>query len=409
MAYFQTDEEQNKKGSVQTAEAGGRSAPGSAGGAGAANAPAQKASGSGWTNLQSYQEANKGASERLGQGIAGGMNKAYEDKAGDINNAALDQIQGIQSNLVKAPEDSSYFQDATKIDKADFQSKYNADLNRDDFAFQAPEVKNVDNYKSMANQGQAGNKALLSEFLGGGRADYSGGQQSLDSYLLGSGQGRNLVQNTAGNLVDRRNADMAKAQGNFDSRLNALDARQDFEREKFQKMYSNQKTIADQALQNLAGGVDLGLSRDEYMSQGEKAFQQAAALAALTGQNIDAIDFGALYDTESQKMAELAKAKEDAAAVQDIDYSKQIEKINKMADSFKPTPKKEKGPMALPGVGDIQKAGFDIGMKGAKAITDQTKKKKPMNIIEGAKNVGGVLSKGAKSLGKNLKLDQIKL
>lgn len=202
---------------------------------------------------------------------------------------------------------------------------------------------------------------------------------------------------------------MAKAQGNFDSRLNALDARQDFEREKFQKMYSNQKTIADQALQNLAGGVDLGLSRDEYMSQGEKAFQQAAALAALTGQNIDAIDFGALYDTESQKMAELAKAKEDAAAVQDIDYSKQIEKINKMADSFKPTPKKEKGPMALPGVGDIQKAGFDIGMKGAKAITDQTKKKKPMNIIEGAKNVGGVLSKGAKSLGKNLKLDQIKL
>lgn len=170
--------------------------PGQAAAGGAAAGPDQKATKSGsWSNLMSYIDANKGNDTALGERVKGTVD-AQAKQADEIKNSYQTAANtAISANTVK---DSGVLDqlknDPTKIDKAKFQTQYNASYNGpqsadqiNNYAQAYQQANNVQGTAKLASGDQADRIQLLDKSFA--RPSYSQGERQLDSFILGGGEG----------------------------------------------------------------------------------------------------------------------------------------------------------------------------------------------------------------------------
>lgn len=164
--------------------------------------------GTGFTNIQRILQANR--ANRLGSAISGGVQKAGEAARGSISQAGQQfqtdvgkERQRQQQEEQKAQSVLGDVTKATDEDVARFEKIRNAQMlgpkglsNAEQLKQQAEEAERL----GMAGGSQAGRFGLLQRYVGGNR-QYTGGQQRLDSLLLGqtgSNQLRQAKKATAG-------------------------------------------------------------------------------------------------------------------------------------------------------------------------------------------------------------------
>lgn len=165
-------------------------------------------SGTGFTNIQRVLQANK--ANRLGQAVSGGVQKAGEAARGAISQAGQQFQQDVgkerQRQLQEEQRAKGVLADVSKTtdeDVAAFEKIRNAQMlgptgvkNAQEIRRQAEEAESL----GEAGGSQAGRFGLLQRYVGGNR-QYTGGQQRLDSLLLGqtgAGQLRQAKKATAG-------------------------------------------------------------------------------------------------------------------------------------------------------------------------------------------------------------------
>lgn len=157
--------------------------------------------GTGFTNIQRVLQANK--ANRLGQAVAGGVQKAGESARGAISQAGQQFQQDVgkerQRQLQEEQKAKGVLADVSKTtddDVAAFEKIRNAQMlgptgvkNAQEMRRQAEEAESL----GEAGGSQAGRFGLLQRYVGGNR-QYTGGQQRMDSLLLGQTGANQLRQ-----------------------------------------------------------------------------------------------------------------------------------------------------------------------------------------------------------------------
>lgn len=199
MAYvdeINEDEEQGPQGSgeVVTSSGSGSTVP-SGGNQGSSNQGSfqqeEKASSTGWTNLQNYVSANKGAASRMAGDIAEGIGQtaqsATQAKQGLASNVRSDvaantvRDQGLINNLSSDP---------TKVDKEAYQAqrdaRYSGPTDVQSYNRYADVQRKIQGLGSQLQntETEEGRRALLKQEYG--RPDYGYGAQTLDSFIIGA-------------------------------------------------------------------------------------------------------------------------------------------------------------------------------------------------------------------------------
>jgi hypothetical protein len=163
------------------------------------NTPSKKTNqmGSGFTNLQRILQANK--ANRLGTTVAGGIQKAGQTAQGSIQQAGQQfqtQAQAEKARLdAEKARASRVLGDVTKASEEDInafegirggQTKAQTSIkDASEIAEKGREAQSL----GQATGTEGGRFGLLQRYIGGGER-YTGGQQRLDSLLLGqTGQG----------------------------------------------------------------------------------------------------------------------------------------------------------------------------------------------------------------------------
>jgi hypothetical protein len=157
--------------------------------------------GTGFTNIQRMLQANR--SNRLGQTVAGGVQKAGEAARGAISQAGQQFQQDVgkerQRQMGEEQRVQNVLSDVSKTtddDVAAFEKIRNAQMlgptgvkNAQEMRSKAEEAENL----GEAGGSQGGRFGLLQRYIGGNR-QYTGGQQRLDSLLLGQTGANQLRQ-----------------------------------------------------------------------------------------------------------------------------------------------------------------------------------------------------------------------
>lgn len=157
--------------------------------------------GTGYTNIQRILQANK--ANRLGQAVSGGVQKAGEAARGAISQAGQQFQQDVgkerQRQLQEEQKAKGVLADVSKTtdeDVAAFEKIRNAQMlgptgvkNAQEMRRQAEEAESL----GEAGGSQAGRFGLLQRYVGGNR-QYTGGQQRMDSLLLGQTGANQLRQ-----------------------------------------------------------------------------------------------------------------------------------------------------------------------------------------------------------------------
>lgn len=256
----QTQGQFSPGGVVQTSSGQGSTISGSGAGA----TPKKSSSGSNWTNLTTYLDANKGEGQRMADTRQDNIQQDVDTQTGQIKeqNKAFLQGQGIYDtagNLNSGAYDASKVQkdfsgtDFTKVGQQDFAKYYNQDSNKSGnmkFSDQKPEYKIPDpgDIKNQSTNFGWRVAELQDEF---GKDKYDRGLQNLDAYLLGSSnladQRLNATQKVKDYAAgpDTGAGEIQKAYDQFGAGLKGYDQAVDQSRNAYKSAY-------DKSLGNLA-------------------------------------------------------------------------------------------------------------------------------------------------------------
>lgn len=206
MAYLLDDEEQRKQQQgaqgpeqLTTGPSSGVITPGDSGG----QAPAPKAGGNvgGFTNLQQYVTANQGNDAQMGQKVQGVVGDDAQKSDAAVSNyqgagsQAVDQgtvkwDKGLGNEVMKDPTKVVSDQSKSQAFQRMLTGKYaGPNVSTDVAGYGDAQAANqvVKNDLESARGDNAGRQGLLDKAYG--RAGYSQGEKTLDSFLLGAGQG----------------------------------------------------------------------------------------------------------------------------------------------------------------------------------------------------------------------------
>lgn len=291
------DDDQNKQqqgqtqGSEQVVGNGGSAgtidAQGSGGGA---STPPAQAGGGGFTNLQSYVTANQGNDAAMGQqvqGLVANDAKTATDQTGAYQSGAQSQIA---SSTVNQDQDvqSRIKDNASSINKDAFDKQYNASWSgpttADQYQGYGDAQKATDKVTSEAKSAGGDNTArqgLLSQVYA--RPDYGQGEQTLDSFILGSGQGgQQALQN-----INQQYGNFGQ---NFTDAAGAVQSAIDQGKKTTQATHDATHQAVDQAqgayndefsnLQNLVGSQAQTMTRQYQGAVGSIGSQDPATRAA---------------------------------------------------------------------------------------------------------------------------------
>lgn len=326
MAFFTTNEDEEKKtqadaatnGGLRTADAGAGQAP--TGGAASAGAAPAKAKGSGWTNLKSYIGANEGEGERMAGNIVGKVGEEAGKDVGTIGQQATTQTAGL-STYKPAAATADYFADPTAIDAADFSKYYTQGLDPAKKSFDESAVAGMpDQWKQksdLASGGMSGRGAMASEYLAKGAADYGGGKRNLDAFLLG---GSSLGKGVAGQAQSVEDA-LVGARTNYSKAVTGKEKELAGAQDKFRELFTNARNAeAQKSYDAFANPAKAGMSdyiqkgdMAGYLAAGQKADARERALAQLVGQDVAGHDWAGKFATEHGKVTAAQKANDEAA------------------------------------------------------------------------------------------------
>lgn len=210
MAYvdeIQDDEEgQGGQGSSEVITSSGSGSTVASGGNQGSNQAAadgqEKASSTGWTNLQSYIGANKDNAARMGQKVTGDISAVGQGAVQEKQALGSEVTADVAKNTVR---DSGLINqlsaDPTKVNKQAYTQQstatYGGPTDLSSYNRYADVQKKVQNLgqKLQATESDAGRKALLAESYA--RPDYGQGMQSLDNFILSaSPESVQQIQNT---------------------------------------------------------------------------------------------------------------------------------------------------------------------------------------------------------------------
>lgn len=208
----QTDSQadQTKSDDSSVSLGGGGSGVATAGGNPVATQPGQagKPSSSGsWTNLQSYLDANSDQGAQVGSQIAGTVNQQAQTAQSDVNSAASDFQNNVNSSTINADPDAvnKAISDATSAkagstldpnDVSGYQAQANAtyngptDFTQEQGYGQAQQDLNTAQQSVAETGSEAGRDVLLgNQYKNSSANGYNQGEQNLDQLLLESSQG----------------------------------------------------------------------------------------------------------------------------------------------------------------------------------------------------------------------------
>lgn len=235
MAFVSNFEDENK---LKTAPKSGLSSAGGSseatgGDSGGAQSSDSGGSGTGWTNLSSYLDANKGNDAQMAGKIASDS-QAKLDKAGQsIGQFQSDMGSRISQNTVNQPvSDAGKYgvgisgfgeTDPLDLDQGGFDKYYNA-------AYAGPESETDSQYYGGAAQANrdvqglgeatksfAGQQGLVKDSFG--RSDYGQGMNYLDTFIVGAGdQGKQAMSNL-GQAADRSSQNFENKVGGYGGQI----------------------------------------------------------------------------------------------------------------------------------------------------------------------------------------------
>lgn len=401
---------QSEQGGVQTSTGQSTVIQGSGGQqSGSSSQPAtpKKQSGSGWTNLSAYVNANQGQGQRMANERADNIALDTETQKSRVNqetNKFL-QDQGIydqQGQLNKSQFDTKNIKrdfrdtDFTKVGQDEFQSLYNQ--SSDKFGAFKPQ-KETPKFDFLANPEEIRNQStnfnwrvseLQDEY--GKNKPYSRGQQNLDAFLLGDSDLANKRATATQSVKDYAfrdpNAGVNKIQGAYDQfgqLAKEYDRSIGESKGAYQKAYGDQlKNLSDiysqteQKIKGIAPKASIG----EVDASGNIVGTGAKADKVYTAPNgkkyavvVDSQGFERLIDPlKSQfqnysKVAGLTNQKVNPMTDYQTLYNQALEQATKDAianyDKQNVLP-----PPTLPDLGGTAKRAFDPGLMMKRGGTD---------------------------------------
>ena len=365
MAYvtdLKKDEEKNQganltgtqtSGETSVINTGGDSA-GPTGGQMQSNEPKQSRGGSsGWTNLQTYKDANVNNDASMASAIGKTQRKEKSDVAGAFGTLQSDLGKGIDDSSIKNFDTMTQriSQNPSDVSQDEFSKYYNYEYGgpqslEEVGSFQGAQ-KELGDLSRISDQTKEyrGVADLLNQTYGQD-ANYNRGQNLLDAFITQSGD---RGQRALGNI----RSDFARTQEQYGEKQDLLgqqiDAARNYANQQGQDFRGQTESQYDQWLGDLAGareGLEGSLSsgfgttgaglegsifgRDElmdYASQGADVNAKLAALSGLMGNQYESTDFNALADqllaqeqeyisaqvqAEQQRQAQIAAEKEAA-------------------------------------------------------------------------------------------------
>lgn len=218
MAYLPN---KNKKKNTQVASSGTSTATPSGSvstqaSAPASTAPAQKQSNTGWTNLNQYLSANKGAGASMGQKIGQKVNSLTSTATQKLN-----EYGEARSNEAKAQEvdlsdvAKGIKDDPTKVEKKDYEDAVGATYKGPNTfgggnGYQGVLSSQQDLSKATAGQGSQLNQNLVKSVYD--RDSYSRGSKNLDGFLFGQSQSNRDIVTRASKAWQDHQANLSKTQ-----------------------------------------------------------------------------------------------------------------------------------------------------------------------------------------------------
>ncbi len=316
-------------------------------------------SGSGWTNLNQYTDANRGNDAQMATDL--------RETQGEYINQARDASRSLVDNATKEASQAQLSgwgdvskrltSDPSSVQKDEFDKYYN-------YQYQGPkDVAGVtgfqqtdDQFKNLGQLSQRSNDfsgvaSLLDETYGQGDKRYNRGQNTLDTFITRQGDEGSKA------LSDFR-SDIAKEQGTYQQNLNLAQrslADQSRQAQRVASGFKNttQSALADylsqvEAAKTGAGGsMSAGIfaqtgtpqgilsGQDElenYIKQGMEQDAQLRAISELMGQDYQATDWDAvrqaeLNQTQSEADQLIADYQSNLANEQKSFQQQQIERV----------------------------------------------------------------------------------
>lgn len=296
MATFENyeDEEENQGGTMQL----GAPIDSQQGAGGGGQGGAQK-KGTGWTNLQSYIIANEGKDAEMGAKVKQGAGMKIEEAKGAAGTLGSKIQSDVDKNkIVDTGINKVLSDDPSKIDPDAFNKQYNATWQGAESAADFSD----DYSKAASSFDQVGAKANLTDDFSGRQTllkdafnepKYSAGEQRLDSFILGGGQGGKQA-------IEQIKQDAAGAKSSWEDLL-----------KEFNDKLQTGKDITNQTAQQTKDAYQKAV--DDWNAKVKAAETQTANLA---NQNLSAfqqLEQGLASNDAKQRAASYAKMGIDSA------------------------------------------------------------------------------------------------
>lgn len=258
--------------------------------------------GTGYTNLQSYLNANKG--NQLGgalssdiQGVTDNANNQLNQQVGNFNqglqnetNSLSNQYNSANSNVNTLANNPTTFNTSDLSQVQGYQNaQYGGPTNLSNTAALNAQAQNVNGLGQLAGS-QGGRAQLLGEFVGSGNPQYTQAAQNLDSLFLG-------------NNVDSQLQGSRTAANQYSNNVNQQEDAAQFKAGAAQGSLGQQQ----QQLNNNISGIGTTLNNVLTSRLGAANAQDTAYNQAIANQNLSGLS-GQDYNVPTSALSDLTAA-----------------------------------------------------------------------------------------------------